>query len=152
MSELSFDKQEFLAAVNELVPVFQRNKVVLAMNNEVMDESDFDQIGLSLTGEKMNSGLVVLTSAPGTQGGSIWGAIKGEVYDYFCTTSKKYSKERKDAGITIKNLITVLSTALASTFNVAVGVITGAVTIALFSALKIGKNAWCNLNSPSEKF
>ncbi|MDI4638907.1 MULTISPECIES: hypothetical protein [Halomonadaceae] len=151
MSELVFDTQEFLDAANELVPDFQRNKVVSAINNKDMDESDFDQIGLKLTGETRDSGLVVPTSAQNGSDGSIWGAIKGEVYDYLCTKSRKYSKERKEAGISVKNLIMILATAVASSFNVAVGVVTGAVTIAVLSALKIGKNAWCEMNRPAEE-
>lgn len=151
MSELIFNREEFLNAANELVPDFQKNKVLSAIDSEGMDEPDFDQIGLALTGEKKDSGLVIPTSAPNTSGDSIWGAIKGEVYDYLCTTSRKYSKERKEAGSTIKNLITILATAVASSFNVAIGVVAGAVTIALLSALKIGKNAWCELNKPAEK-
>lgn len=151
MSELVFDRQEFLDAANELVPAFQKNKVLAAIDSESLDEPDFDQIGLALTGEKRNSGVVIPTSAPNASSGSMWGAIKGEVFDYLCTTSRRYSKERKEAGITIKNLITILATAVASSFNVAIGVVAGAVTIALISALKIGKNAWCELNKPVEK-
>ena len=30
--------------------------------------------------------------------------------------------------------------------NITIGVVSAAVTIALFSALKIGKNAWCEIN------
>lgn len=149
MSELIFDMQEFLNAANELVPAYQKEKILAAINSEAMDESTFDQIGLSLTGEKRDSGLVIPTSAPNAAGGSMWGAIKGEVYDYLCTTSRKYLKERKEAGITIKNVITILATAVASSFNIAIGVVAGAVTIALLSALKIGKNAWCEVNKPS---
>jgi len=146
MSELIFDVQEFLNAANELVPAHQKNKVLSAINSEAMDESEFNQIGLSLTGERRDSGLVVPTSAPNSGGGSIWAAIKSEVYDYLCTTSRKYSSERKEAKITVKNIITILATAVASSFNVAIGVVAGAVTIALLSALKIGKNAWCEVN------
>ncbi|WP_156478317.1 hypothetical protein, partial [Alcanivorax sp. NBRC 102024] len=114
MSELVFDPQDFINAANELVPAYQKSKIIAAINNETMDESDFDQIGLSLTGEKRDSGLVVPTSAPNASSGSIWGAIKGELFDYLCTTSRKYSKERKEAGITVKNIITILATAVAS--------------------------------------
>lgn len=151
MSELAFNSEDFLNAATELVPPFQLSKVLSAIQSEAMDESEFDQIGLSLTGERRDSGLVVFTSAPSAAGESIWGAIKAEVYDYLCTSSRKYSKERKEAGITVKNLITILATAVASSFNVAIGVVAGAVTIALLSALKIGKNAWCKLNKPAEK-
>jgi hypothetical protein len=38
--------------------------------------------------------------------------------------------------------------AVAASFNLAVGVVVGAVTVVLISALKIGKNAWCAANKP----
>jgi len=150
MSELSFSTDEFLEAAEELVPSYQKRKISEAINDSSLEESDYDQLGLSLTGEKRNSGLIVPTSAPNGSTESLWGAIKGEVYDYLCTTSRRYSKERKEAGITVKNLITILATAVASTFNIAIGVVAGAMTIALLSVLKIGKNAWCKLNEPAK--
>lgn len=149
MSELIFDIQAFVDAANELVPDYQKSKILTAITSETTEQSAFDQIGLSLTGEKRDSGLLILTSAPNEAGGSMWGAIKLEVYDYLCTTSRKYLQERKEAGVTIKNVITILATAVASSFNIAIGVIAGAVTIALLSALKIGKNAWCQISKPS---
>ena len=148
MYELTLNTQEFIEAATEMVPSFQINRILEVINDDTLCESDFDQVGLSLTGERRGSGLIVPTAAPTGAAGSIWAAIKGEVYDYLCTTSRKYSKERREAGVTIKNLITILSTAVASSFNIAVGVVTGAVTIALLSALKIGKNAWCETHKP----
>ncbi len=149
MSELTFNSQEFIDAANTLVPSFQLDRVMELITSEDLDESDYDQFGLSLTGEKRNSGLIVPTSAPNSSSGSLWGAVKGEMYDYMCTTSRKYSKERKEAGITIKQIITIVATALASSFNVAIGVVAGAATIALLSVMKIGKNAWCKINCPT---
>lgn len=148
MSDLTFESQDLIDAVNELVPTFQKNIIIEFINSDSDDETEYDQIGLSLTGEKRETGLIVPTSAPNSSGGSIWGAIKSEIYEYMCTTSRKYSKERKEAGITIKQLITILATAIASSFHIAVGVITGAVTVALLSFFKIGKNAWCKVNAP----
>lgn len=148
MSDLTYNQQEFIEAVDELIPTFQRNKIITFINSDFADESEYDQMGLSLTGEKRDSGLIVPTSAPNATGGSLWGAIKGEIYDYFCTKSRKYSKERKEAGVTAKQIITILATAIASSFHIAVGVVTGAVTVALLSVLKIGKNAWCKINKP----
>lgn len=149
MSDNDFNKQDFIDATHEIVPSFQVNRVLSVIDADDLEETELEQIGLSLTGEKRDSGIIVPTSAPNKPQASLWGAIKLEVYDYLCTTSRKYSKERKEAGITIKNLITILATAVASTFNVAIGVVAGAVTIALLSALKIGKNAWCHNNMPS---
>lgn len=144
MPELEFKESEFKLLISEIVPSYQRDEILSALN--FTDSSDFEQLGLTLTGESYNSGFTVPTSAPTTSSKSMWLAIKSELYDYLCTTSKKYSNERKEAGVTLKNIITILATAIASSFSVAVGVITGAVTIALLSALKIGKNAWCGIN------
>lgn len=148
MSELIYNQQEFIEAVDEIIPEFQRDKIITFIKLSPDNELEYDQMGLSLTGEKRDSGLITLTSAPNTSSGSLWGAIKGEIYDYMCTTSRKYSKERSESGITIKQIITILATAIASSFHIAIGVVTGAVTIALLSALKIGKNAWCKVNTP----
>lgn len=149
MPELNYSEEEFISAIEELVPSYQREQLIQLVTTESFEESDFDQLGMTLTGEKRDSGLIIPTAAPKTSSVSMWGAIKLEVYDYVCTTSRKYSKERKEAGVTIKNIITIIATAVASSFSIAVGVITGAVTIALLSALKIGKNAWCGINKPA---
>lgn len=146
MSDLEFNEQDFQSVINELVPSYQREQISEGLG--YTEEQEFDQLGLALTGEKQNSGLIVPTSAPAESNKSMWSAIKSEVYDYMCTTSRKYSKERKEAGITVKNIVTILATAVASSFSIAVGVITGAVTVALLSAMKIGKNAWCGINKP----
>jgi hypothetical protein len=146
MSEIEFNDDEFRTAINDLIPSYQQAQLLGALN--LSEESDFDQLGLSLTGEKRNSSFIVPTSAPATSSKSMWTAIKYELHDYLCTKSRKYSKERKEASITIKNIVTILATAIASSFSIAIGVITGAVTLALMSALKIGRNAWCNINTP----
>ena len=148
MTELTFDAVEIQEAVNELVPEFQRKLVFDAVGIETPTESDFDRIGLSLTGEQKKLGFIVATSVPLVSERSMWGAIKVELYDLLCTSSKKYANERREGGLTVKNTITIVATAVASTFHVAFGVIAGAVTVALLSALKIGKNAWCEINKP----
>lgn len=147
MSDLIFNKDDFLDSVDILVPGFQKNKLLSAINDD-LSEHDLEQIALSLTGEKKDSSAIVPTGGSSASGKSLWGAIKSEVFDYLCTKSRKYSTERKEAGVTIKNVITIIATAVASTFNVAIGVVTGAVTLALLSALKIGQNAWCSINKP----
>lgn len=148
MSELVFDADQFRSAINELVPSHQRDQVLAAVNLGSDSVSDFDQLGTALTGEQKDIGFLFLTSAPNTKSISTWGAIKTELYDYLCTTSKKYSDERKEGALTIKQLITIVATAVASTFHLAIGVIVGAVIVAVMSALKIGRNAWCTVNKP----
>ena len=149
MFDIEYKEEDFIESINELVPMYQTSKILDVLRKEGLEESDYDQIGLSLTGEKQEAGLIVPAAAPATASKSMWGAIKSEVYDLLCTKSRKYSAERKEAGVTIKNLITIIATAIASSFNIAIGVVTGAVTIALMSALKIGKNAWCETNKPT---
>jgi hypothetical protein len=149
MAEFEFSDEEFRTATLELVPSFQRNQVLAGLNLIEPSDADFDAIGTGLTGEQMSSAFLFFTGAPGKSEKSIWAAIKTEVFDFICTNSKKYAVERKDGAATIKNVVTILATALASSFNLALGVVVGAVTVALMSAVKIGKNAWCEINRPS---
>lgn len=150
MVELNLDVASLTAAVNELVPTYQRAKVLGTLAIDSMNEADFDEIGLALTGEKRELGLLLYAGAPSQTRPGIWLHVKGEVYDFLCTSSAKYAAERNDGGVTIKQLITIVATAVGSTFNLAVGVVVGAVTVALISALKIGKNAWCAANKLPE--
>lgn len=147
MPDLTLNIDDFSEIINELVPAHHRNILTEALAS-VSAESDFESIGLSLTGEKRNAGFIIATSAQINSEKSMWLAIKNEVYDYLCTNSKTYAKERTESGITIKNIITIITSSIAATFHVALGVVVGAVTLALLSALKIGKNAWCKINTP----
>jgi len=147
MSDLSLNIDDFINVINDLVPAHHREILVNALEAP-LSESDYENIGLSLTGEKKNAGFIIATSPQVSSEKSMWQAIKNEVYDFLCTKSKTYAKERTEGGLTVKNLITIIATSIAGTFHVALGVITGAVTLALLSALKIGKNAWCKFNLP----
>lgn len=147
MSNLDYNKDEFKEIIIELTPSYQQEILLNAL--EYNTENEFEQLGLQLTGEKRKTGIILPTSMGSTDTNpSIWSAIKNEVYDYLCTKSRKYSKERNEAGSVLRQIITIISTAIGSLFSIAVGLVTGAVTIAIMSALKIGKNAWCNLNRP----
>lgn len=147
MSDFKYNQEEFNSIIDEIVPSYQRSIIKDAMG--LTTDSEFDQIGLELTGEKREIGLILPTSSPSsTKPENIWAAIKNEVYDYLCTKSKKYTKERNEAGATIKQIITLIATTIGAMFSITTALITGAVTIALMSALKIGKNAWCSLNEP----
>ena len=81
----------------------------------------------------------------------MWEYVKKEVYEYFCTKSAKYRKERSEASFSLKNILMIISTAIASQFNLAIGVVTGAVTVAVITVFKVGKNAWCELNAEQLK-
>lgn len=146
MLELEFSAEEFRTLTLELVPSFQRNRVLAGLDLIAPSDADFDAIGTALTGEQELSTFLFLTGAAGRSKTSLWAAIKAEVYDFLCTNSRKYSVERKDGAVTIKNVVTILASALAGSFNLALGVVVGAVTVALMSAVKIGRNAWCEIN------
>jgi hypothetical protein len=143
MCEIAYDKDQLEKAINEMVPQYQRDLVAKALDIDAEKNNAFDEIGLLLTGEKREAGFVCYTAGTAKTATSMWCFIKNEIYDYLCTSSRKYTAERKDAGATIKNVITIIATAVAAHFNIAVGVIVGAVTVALISALKIGQHAWC---------
>jgi hypothetical protein len=150
MPELTYDKQEFQALIDEAVPPHQRAILSKALDIEGSTEAAFDDIGLTITGEKRQSNVMLYTGVPGEGRGSMWAHVKAEVYDYLLYFVQKYSTERNDAA-NIKSVVTIVATAIGSHFNLALGVIVGAVTVALMSALKVGKNAWCEANKPVSK-
>lgn len=147
MPDLAYHPDDFKSFIEESVPAFQRNLVLSALNIENATDQAFDLVGTTLTGEQKSLGFILLTGAQGGAAGkSIWGAIKREIYDLLCTNSKKYANDRKEGALTIKNLILVVATSIAASFHVAIGVITGAVTVGVMGALRVGKNAWCEIN------
>ncbi|NMM07091.1 hypothetical protein [Polaromonas sp.] len=148
MDELTFDADKFREVIADLVPAHQRIQVTSALDLKDPTEADFDRLGTALTGEQANAGFLFLTSTGNSSGNSLWSAIKGEIYDLFCTNSTRYSGERADGLLTIKNTITVIATAVAASFHLALGVVVGAVTLALMCFLKVGRNAWCLVNHP----
>ena len=149
MCDLQFDADEFKSLIDQLVPAHQRTKVLSALDLQNSTEATFDELGTALTGEQSRSGFIFYTSAGAHSKVSLWAAIKAEMYDLFCTASSKYAVERKDGVLTIKNTVTVIATAVAASFNLALGVVMGAVTLALMCLLKIGRNAWCSVNNPA---
>lgn len=149
MFDLQYDANAFRKTIDELVPRYQQSAVLSLLETAEAGDKDFDAIGLGLTGEKADAGFVFLTGTRAQENGqTIWGAIKAELYDFLCTKSKKYASERKDGATTIKHVVIIIATAVSAQFHVTVGVIAGAVTVALMSALKITRNAWCEINQP----
>lgn len=148
MCDLPLDVDEFRSLIGELVPAHQQSQVLSALELPGATETDFDQLGTALTGEQSGSGFIFYTSTGAHSKVSLWVAIKAEMYDLFCTKSNKYTAERKEGVLTVKNIVTIIATAVAASFNVALGVVTGAVTLALMCVLKVGRNAWCAINEP----
>jgi hypothetical protein len=151
MNELKFDPEAFRAVVEELVPPYQRAAVLAGIELVDATDDDFDAIGTGLTGERESAGFIFLArGGTPTDQQSLWGAIKSEMYDLLCTTSKKYAEERKEGVLSIKHAVLILATAIAGQFHLAVGVVVGAAIVALMSVLKVGRNAWCAINQPAK--
>lgn len=148
MPDLAFNNDEFLISIQELVPQHQQSILIKGLG--VTEQSEFDKIGLLLTGERRNVGFIHATGVSTDPRPGIWQNVVAEVYDFLCTSSRKYSQERSEGAKAIKSIITVVATALAAQLNVAIGVVVGAVTVALMSALKIGTNAWCRTHAPEK--
>ena len=130
------------------IPSYQRESVLEALALTAGEQVEFDNLGMLLTGERRQMSFVSPVGARGAKPSSgFWENIKKEVHDYFCTKSKKYAQERKRAEITFKEIVTILATAIAAQFSVAYGLIAGAVSVAVLSVCKIGRNAWCKTYS-----
>lgn len=139
MTELK--NEDFEDAINEYVPAHQRSILLEALHTP---NFDFNIAGLTLTGEHKINGPIVKTSIIERKG-SLWQMVQDEVFDFLCTKSAKYKTERGEAGVSAKNAIGIIAASLAATYHVAFGVIAGVVTLAVMSAFKITKNAWCQL-------
>jgi hypothetical protein len=71
-------------------------------------------------------------------------SVKKEFYDFLCTRSKYYQKERSAIGGNINMLITGVSGAIATKMaNVEVGIITSFVTSFIIVLAKVGKKSMC---------
>jgi len=79
-------------------------------------------------------------------------AIKKEFYDFFCTESEYYQKERASIGGNVNHLITGISAAIATKVaNVEVGIVTSFVTCFLIVLAKIGKKSMCEFCKPKSE-
>lgn len=143
---MDYSESDIKDFIDESVPIYNRKSVLDALGKSA---DELEQLGMQLTGETGNRSFIVKTGASSTRKNSLWHCIKKEVYDYFCTKSAKYRAERNKAEVTFKNILTIIATAIASQFNLAIGVVAGAVTVAIISVFKVGKNAWCELSKES---
>lgn len=149
-----FSTIDIEATVRELVPKFQQDTVLKVLLKDGFTEADADFAGMALLGDTPKSGFIILTKnaqGPMPQQGRMWMQLKREAYELFCTESKKYSQERKEGAITVKNLVTILASAVGGTFSLPAGVLVGAATLCVMTALKMGLNAYCKVNAPGEK-
>lgn len=130
--------------IRTVIPSYQRESVLGALALNDAEQAEFDSIGMQLTGEHRQMSFISPVGASGTKSPSgFWENIKKEVHDYFCTQSRKYTQDRKRAEITFKEIVTILATSIAAQFSIAFGLVAGAVSVAVLSVCKIGRNAWC---------
>lgn len=146
MSEIKFDENGIREFINETIPSYNQK---IALSSLLLKASELEDLGLKLTGESSAQSFVINTGSGAKAERSLWVCIKKEVHDYFCTKSAKYRSERNKAEVTFKDVLMILATAIAAQFNLAIGVVAGAVTVAVISVYKIGKNAWCEANVPT---
>ena len=142
----SINNDDIQKIIKDIAPSYQQQILLDTLNNPTPLDVDIDRIGLKLTGENKELGFIIHTSTPLKTNSSMWSAIKSEFFEFLCTDSLQYSSERKKSTITLNDLITLLATSLAAKFNVAAGVIIGAITLVLISIVKVTKNAWCKIH------
>ncbi|MEX5500804.1 hypothetical protein [Pseudomonas syringae] len=137
--------EEVLGLISELTPKYMHDFL-----NRAWLEKDFDldRAGMTLTGEINSSTTIVKTSQINRQN-SLWLMVQGEVYDFLCTKSAIYKTERAEAGMSAKNIISIVAAALAGKLHLALGVVIGIVTLAVIGVFKLTKNAWCKLQTES---
>jgi hypothetical protein len=139
------------ATVRELAPKYQQDAILTVLNKLDFNEVDVDLIGMQLLGDRRPDTFVILTrnaQGPGAEQGGMWAQLKNETYELFCTDSKKYATERKEGTATVKNLVTILATAVGGTYSLSAGVLVGAATLCVMTALKMGLNAYCQAHAP----
>ena len=139
---MEFAKNEILEFINSEVPTYQRSILIQSLDSDSTSMDFYNQIGKTLTGENNNDFLLLNTGA-NINKTSFWEIIMKEVFIFICTKEKKYSKERDSLGKNFKEVIVIVSTAIAASFSVGVGVIVGIVTNILIATIKIGKSSWC---------
>ena len=147
---LNFDNAEILEFINSEIPTYQREllKKSLTVNFDSIDY--YDQIGRELSGETNRDELLLMTGRTINKS-SFYDKIKDEVYKFICTEVKNYKTERDFVGKNFKELVTIISTAIASTFSLGTGLIVGIITNILIAIAKVGKNAWCELQKEKTK-
>lgn len=112
------------------------------------DQTELEEIGLLMAGELPSSGFVVGVGAVTSRPGGLWAAVLDQTYQFFCTASEDYKKERTQGMTLFEQAVTVISAAVGGTFTLGAGLITGLVTVAVLTVLKIGRNAWCQWKAP----
>jgi len=150
MNEFEFSEKEIKEFIESDVPSYQKNIVLQALVDGEHEVDFYDEIGRKLTGEGKTNPMMRSTG-PAIDKTSFLDKLKLEVYIFICTEDKKYGTERNLLGKNFKEIVTILSTAIAATFSFGTGVIVGAITTILISVAKVNKNAWCELQKEQLK-
>jgi hypothetical protein len=143
MCENLFDPADIRKFTETKVSTIHRSLALRALDEASL--VDIQEIGLTMAGERAVTGFVFLTGGLSgrSPSPSLWSKVIAEVYEFFCTKSKAYTKERTQGVGLFEHAVTVITTALAASINVGTGLLTGLVTVALIALSKVGRNAWC---------
>lgn len=144
MSE-EYNEAEVAAFINRTVSAVNRPLALKAL--AAQSQTEFDVIGLTMAGELPASGFVVGVGASNNKPGGLWAAVLEQTYQFFCTTSEEYKKERTQGMSLFEQAVTVISAAIGGTFTLGAGLISGLATVAVLTVFKIGRNAWCQWKS-----
>lgn len=146
------DKDIFLESIKGEVPDYQVKQISSVI--EDFDQDKAENLALNFLGESTISYTDwKLTGSQARDGEKkVWSAIKNEIIDLICTTSEKYNAIRADFGKKnyIKTAISAISGYILASMGIAATVTAGAISLLLFTALKIGKNAWCQLETSEQ--
>ncbi|WP_143276791.1 hypothetical protein [Brevundimonas diminuta] len=140
MSE-ELDEVEVATFINRSVSAVNRPLALKAL--AASSQKELEEIGLMMAGELPASGFVVGVGAPGSKAGGLWSAVLDQTYQFFCTASEEYKKERTQGMSLFEQAVTVISAAIGGTFTLGAGLISGLATVAVLTVFKIGRNAWC---------
>jgi hypothetical protein len=125
--------------------ILARNGVRLASSGRVEVETKGISIGVDLTTElRRQEDSLDLGALLGVD---YWLQVKQEIFELFCTNSKKYatlrtqlrSAHRKSQTV----IVSLISTAIGAEFGALGGALVTLVTLAMLLAVTIGKEAYC---------
>lgn len=146
----TFEYTEIGEFIQTEIPTYQRDLLNKSLSSNSMSLEFYEEIGKELTGESTSERLLLNTGKK-INSSSFYDKLKIEVYKLICTQSREYKSERDFVGKNFKELVTIISTAIAATFSLGTGVIIGIITNILISVVKVNLNAWCELQKDTLK-
>lgn len=80
-----------------------------------------------------------------------WNYFLQELYEFLCTESPRYDRERRQLAkvdkTTSKLVVPAIAVAIGNTLGIAAGILTPFLALVLFAILKLTVNSWCELNA-----